>query len=369
MLWARVRDGVLARAHQLGRQVALRVVDAMRRALADGRRLHVVGSWPQVFAALGFDPERLPCGKAARAALALLAELAPGSVVRVTSHAWRVVSDAVDRATETQLDLAWGGPAGPDGKAEFSPERPSLAAQRPAKPVRVPSRARALDLERLWGPQPAAATARAAAARVDELGAVEAGEAFTVTLTAKPGADAAAVAEAFAVELARAGGGCWLVPERRADGTHLHFHGLAVGTAEQVRAAVEASGAGSSTVDSIRPGRWGLRRMRFFAGYATKGDNEGETIASGVLAEGCGDDADGVDESGDRDGGEGAAGAGGAQDAPDPRRAGGAAHGERGQSCGGPGRHAVGAAGGRVRRGLRRAAGLAWGWLRRRLGG
>jgi len=288
-IWTRVRDGVLARTHELGRQVALALVDGLRRAVASDRRVFVLGRWPEVFAALGIEAPR--SGKAARAALAKLAELADGFVVRVSSHYWRVASHAADLLRAEQLELLWDGPDGPTGKGEREPETPTAVAS-PAPPASSSPRAgaRSLDLERAFGRLPADAAARLVAAKVDELGAVERGRAWSVTLTARPGTDVRLVAQAFAAALSGEGRGCWLVPEYSPQHDMLHWHGIAIGSEQQLQVAGAWSGAGETCVSQIRD----LRRLRYWASYSRKGPAEDvDTIASGSLAEGSDGDAQG----------------------------------------------------------------------------
>lgn len=362
-IWTRVRDGVLARTHELGRQVALALVDGLRRAVASDRRVFVLGRWPEVFAALGVPAPR--SGKAARAALAKLEELAGGFVVRVTSHFWRVASHAADLMRTEQLELVWDGPAGPTGKGEREPETPTTAAP-PAPPASPSPRApaRSLDLERAFGRLPADAAARLVAAKVDELGAVERGKAWSVTITAAPGADVRLVAEAFGAALSGEGRGCWLVPEYSPKHDLLHWHGIAIGTEQQLQVAGAWCGAGETCVSQIRD----LRRLRYWASYSRKGPAEDvDTIASGLLADGSEDDAQG---EGDGDlelrGGEGGnAGGAGSSHARAPQAQGAEEVGGQAEPRAVP-RGVVGAAA----EGLRaagRAARRAWRWLKGRV--
>lgn len=334
MLWTRIRDGVLARVREGGRQVALAIVEALRDRAEAGRVFVVVGSWRQVFGALGLP---WPCAKSAIRALALVAQLAGGAVRRLdasgrpsaTGHTWQVAT------VDPQLDLDLER----DRKPESGPEGPVPAPQPAAPATRTPARTLALDLAQRT------LVAAELAARVTATGALQRGEAWAVTLTVAEGGDAAAVAVEFGRELAAAGGGAVLVPEVAAQ---LHAHGVAVGTAEQVDAALRACGAGHSVVSPIGD-------LRRWAGYCVKRWN-GEELTSGVL-EGSGD------EGGSGDGSGGAEGAGGDRASRGAGGAGGATH-EQGLGGGGAGeRPARGALGGRVREGLRRAVLSAWRWM------
>jgi hypothetical protein len=268
-LWARVRDEVLRRTHHLGRQVALGLVGAMQATLARDGRVFVLGNWRRVFAALGL---REPCAKAGLAALRLLAA-ATTAVVRVTSHTWRVVSHAADAATAEQLELALG--TGTDGKAESEPKHERVT---PAPPRRDPrTLARSLALEGAFGPRPRSVAARVLAARVEEATAV--GKAWAVTLTTAIDDLAEGAARAFASRLADPSGAA-MIPERSPSG-RVHFHGVAIGTAAEVAAALVQSGAGSTEITEIKD----LRRLRYWAGYVWKGPAEDlDPITSGVLA-------------------------------------------------------------------------------------
>lgn len=347
--WGRVRDRVLARTHQLGRQVALVLLDGLRRAVASDRPVVVVGRWPKIWAALQLEPPR--SGKAARAALSMLVELGGGLVERLTSHYWRLTTHAADRLRAEQLDLVYGTD-GPDAKGESSPGEGEPAP--PTADDRPRTRACSPELERAFGRVPRDAAARLVAARVDELGAVERGEAWSVTITAGPAGDAQRAAEAFAAALASGGAGCWLVPELGLEGERLHHHGLAVGSEAQLRAA-GAWGGPETCVRRIRD----LRRLRYCAAYSTKGP-VGDAIASGELAGRS--EGDGIDEG---------AGAGGirerrhggnepppASDAgvPEPVAGGLGAPARRGDR-----------GGARGTRTLRRLLAAARGWLTRRL--
>lgn len=283
-LWARVRDEVLRRTHQLGRQVALELVSALQRVLANEGRVFVLGPWRQVWGALGLPA---PSGKAARAALKMLAA-ATTAVVHVTSHTWRVVSHAADVATAEQLELLLDDD--PNGKGESGPMLEQQLAAKPPAPSAPRTLARSTALEAAWGPGPRSVAAQVLAARVDELGAVEAGRAWAVTLTAPDGADVEAAARAFASRLVD-GSGAALTPERSPSG-RVHFHGLAIGTEAEVAAALLWSGAGSTDVSEIR----GLRRLRYWAGYALKGPAEDlDPITTGVLAAEPLEEAEGSD--------------------------------------------------------------------------
>ena len=341
-LWSRIHDGVLARTHALGRQVALRVVGAVQRAVAHDERLRVRGTWRQVFAALGLAE---PSDKAARAALTLLEQL--GGVVRRVGYEarggwlWQVCSHAADARDDEQLDLDLAADRA-ERKAETGPRGPAAAPG----PAPAPARARAGAPAR----SPRAAAAQALVARVVELGAVEAGRAWAVTLTAADEGDVDAIGKAFVEGLTGEGCGALLVPEvsgRR------HWHGVAIGTEAEVMAAQLWSGAGHSRVTVLRrPGRWW--------GYCTK-DPAGDVLASGVLAEG-GSDGDGEDQDqgarsggcipGDGGGADGAhAVAPQVEDPGEVVEAPAAADG---------GCRQVGVA----RGGLRRAIGAAWRWLK-----
>ena len=269
-LWANVRDELRRRAWagRLGRQIALRLIEAMRSALAGGRRVFVLGAWPQVFQALGLPQ---PSGKAARAALQLLAEVVPGAVVRVTSQTWRVVSHGFDCVAGEQLELAFGS----KGKGESAPE-PAQSA-RPARPRTPRARARSSELERRWGREPADLAARRLARAVEHLDAVELGTAWSVTLTVPDGADATAVAEAFAERLRAAGEAVELVAERAPETGRLHYHGIAVVgpysaarpwacAAARLRDEARRVGTGSTIIGSIRD----IKRLRCWASYSWK---------------------------------------------------------------------------------------------------
>lgn len=340
-LWARVRDGVLARVREGGRQVALALAEALRDRVAAGRVVVVVGSWRQVFGALGVP---WPCAKTAIRALSLLAELAGGAVQRLGArgHSW-VVSSA--GALQLDLDLAR------DGKSESDPGGPRPAPQ-PAPPAtRTPARSLALDRAR------SSLVAAELAARVEATGALERGEAVAVTITAPPGGDVIEIGRKFCEALAAAGGGAVLVPE--ASG-HLHLHGVGAGTATAIEAALAACGAGHTKVSQLaKPRRW--------AGYCCKGWT-GEELASGVLAGGGSDDRRGANgEAEDRGGGA----AGDVEHPAGGSRRGyelGADHERSGarRTVGGraldEGAARVGAASL-----TRRALGAAWGWLKGRV--
>ena len=268
-LWANVRDELRRGewAGRLGRRIALGLVEAMRRAMADGQRVFVLGSWPQVFRALGLPQ---PSGKAARAALKMLAEVT-SAVVQVTCHTWRVVSKAVDLPDEEQLDLAFDS----KGKGESPPE-PAQPA-RPARPRTPRARARASVLERVWGREPADQAARRLARAVEQFDAVELGEAWSVTLTVPDGADATATAEAFAERVRAAGAAVELVAERARETGRLHYHGIAVvpdealdpdalDGGEMLATWAHEAGAGSTDIHSIRD----IHRLRCWAGYCWK---------------------------------------------------------------------------------------------------
>ena len=174
----------------------------------------------------GAEPGHQPSGKAARAALKMLAEVT-SAVVQVTCHTWRVVSKAVDLPDEEQLELAFDS----KGKGESPPE-PAQPA-RPARPRTPRARARASVLERVWGREPVELAGRRLARAVEqlgavELGAVELGTARLVTLTVPDGVDATATAEAFAALARAAGAAVELVAERAPATGHLHYHGIAV---------------------------------------------------------------------------------------------------------------------------------------------
>ena len=338
-LWTRVRDGVLARVREGGRQVALALAEALRDRVAAGRVVLVVGSWRQAFEALGVPAPR--CAKTAIRALTLLAELAGGAVQRLGArgHRW-VVSSA--GALQLDLDLER------DGKPESGPDGTQPASQ-PASPApRTPARSLALDRSQR------SLAAAELADRVTATGALERGEAFAVTLTVAEGVDAAAVAEAFGRELAAAGGGAVLVPEVA---EHLHHHGVAIGTAEQVDAALRACGAGHSMVTPISD-------LRRWTGYVCKRWT-GEELASGVLAEDGMRDGGRGEASGAGDRGEGAAAD---VERPAPRSDGG--HGqredhERGGAGRATGRRALGEGTARARAAswTKRVLGAAWRWV------
>ncbi|MEM9462109.1 MAG: hypothetical protein AAGF11_48585 [Myxococcota bacterium] len=285
-LWASVRDELRRSewAGRLGRQIALGLVEAMRSALAGGRRVFICGAWPRVFHTLGLPR---PCGKAARAALQLLAEVLPGAVVRVTSQTWRVVSHGFDRVVGEQLELAYSA-SKKKGESAQEPAQPA----RPARPRTPRARARASELERHWGREPAVQAARQLARAVEQLGAVESGTAWTVTLTVPDGADATATAEAFAERVQAAGAAVELVAERALKTGRLHYHGIAVVPDEVLDPDVldgggvlatwaHAAGVGSTDIHSIRD----IHRLRCWASYCWKAPaDDRPVIRVGALA-------------------------------------------------------------------------------------
>lgn len=272
MTWAAVRDRLRSPDHRgvLGRQVAERLVEGMRRALAGDRRVFVLGSWRQVFGALGLPQ---PSDRAGRAAMRLLEQLTD-AVVRVTAQTWRVCSHGCDRPTAEQLDLRWDA----GRKAESARPGQPAPRRRPRKSLRA--RARAAALELVFGQRPVEPRAR-------QLAAVALREPkglrVAVTLTAKAGGDAVAqsVAGDFAGRVRGAGGGIELVPERTLRG-RLHYHGVVLGlTASDVgRIADETAGMGQRALEQLED----PRRASYWAGYAWKAPAEGVAVLSMVDA-------------------------------------------------------------------------------------
>ena len=227
--------------------MAGRLVEAMRVALAGGGRVFVLGTWPQVFAALGLPQ---PSPKAARAALGLLSKVT-ASVVRVTSQTWRVVSHRGDQPAAEQLGFRFA----PNRKAE-SPEG-AADGGRARRPRSLRARARAALLERLWGREPACPRARRLARAVEaqrEAGRV----AVAVTLTSAIPSDywAELAAKRFQAAVVHGGGDLELVAERSAVG-RLHWHGVVLGlTAERVEEIAAGAGVGERAVEELqRPAR------------------------------------------------------------------------------------------------------------------
>lgn len=275
-LWDRIRESVEAQHGRKGRQIALRVVAAVQ---ACGRRLVELGSWAQLLARLG-----VRCSdKAAMQALALLAEVGQGAVVRLARAkcvVWRLVGLDADLLTpQQQLELAFS--AGPNGKGESEkPAQAPVSASHPRAP-----RVATLVLERLrrlWGARPLAPAARLLADQLERLGAAERERpCWTVTLTAHDGEDVTAVAQAFAAELAAPGSGAVLVPERSPSG-RLHFHGFALGDERAVMGALRSSGAGQHAIDPVR----GVARLRHWSTYATDDEAEDlDRVTAGDLVE------------------------------------------------------------------------------------
>lgn len=273
MTWAAVRDRLRSPSHRgvLGRQVAERVVEAMRVALAGDRRVFVLGSWRQVFGALGLP---VPSDRAGRAAMRLLEQLTD-AVVRVTAQTWRVCSHGCDRPTAEQLELRYEETR----KAESAPT--GQAAQRRAPRKSLRARARALALELVWGRRPACPRGKRLAGAVRRA-QLEGQPVVAVTLTAGLRGDgwARVAATRFVEEVGGRQGQVELVPERTRAG-ELHWHGVVIGidALGVDRATRRVNAIGQYRVEQVDD----PRRAAFWAGhYSWKGPAEGVEVMSTI---------------------------------------------------------------------------------------
>lgn len=289
--WGRVRSELRRPVYtgRPGRQVALTIVDAIRRSTRASERLYHLGPWRGLFKLLGLAE---PCDKAARAALRLLASLTP-HVRRVGLHArqgrgqtWIVASDDRDLPELGHFEERPAIVCAPrsEGKRNVTRSPTARTGSRAAATGAPRAPRRSPDLERLrrWGRRPSNPMARQLTAEVERLAAVEQGQLVTITITAPDGEDIVGRAVALARFFGGPGGGSILVPELSPKG-RLHYHGFVVGKVEAVQIAWRRCGGGQAKIEAVRPGDY--HRVRYWAGYCMKGPMGGHAvIATGVLA-------------------------------------------------------------------------------------